>query len=192
MKQTIKTFVDAYKSKRFMNTKQGVDERVEWIRSELEIKTYIPFREKRKIAEMIVAQNTEEVDGIKKYDSIDGYVALIVASMMAHTNLQFSTDPVADYDLLAESGLLPQIIAQFQGSHDEIDLLRKMALEMELEDNSTNALIGRFLNKISVLLDGVVDAVKDKFGDFNLSDVLGGDFNKEDIGQLMGLLDKIK
>lgn len=188
----IKTFVENYKAKRFMNTKQGVDERVEWIRKELGIKTYIPFREKRKIAEMIVAQNTEEVDGIKKYDSIDGYVAFIVASMMAHTNLQFSADPVADYDLLAENGLLPQIIAEFQGSHDEIDLLRKMVLEMELEDNSTNALIGRFLNKISVLLDGVVEAVKDKFDDFDLRDILGGDFEEEDIAQLMGFLDKLK
>ena len=189
---TIQNFVENYKAKKFMNTKQGVDERVEWIRKELEVKSYLPFREKRKIAEMIVAQNIKEVDGIKKYDSIDGYVAFIVASIMAHTSLQFSADPVPDYDLLAESGLLPQIIAEFQGSHDEIDLLRKMVLEMELEDNNINALIGRFLNKISGMLDGVVEVAKDKFESLDLQDVLGGDFKEEDMAQLMGLLDKLK
>ena len=187
----IREFCDAYKAKRFMNTKQGVDERVEWIRNELEVKTYIPFREKRKIAEMIVAQNIKEVDGIKKYDSIDGYVALIVASIMAHTSLQFSADPVADYDLLAESGLLPQIIAEFQGSHDEIDIILKMALAMELEDNNVNVLVGRFLNGILEKLDGFSEALKGKFENFDLKDVLG-DFKEEDLAQLKGFLDKMK
>jgi hypothetical protein len=189
---TVKNFVENYKAKRFMNTKQGVDERVEWIRKELEVKEYLPFREKRQIAEMIVEKNTVEVDGIKKYDFIDGYMSFIIASIMAHTALVFSDDPVSDYDMLAESGLLPQIIAQFQSSHDEIDLLRKMILEMEMEDNNTNALIGRFLNKISGLLDGVVDTVKDKFESFDLKDVLGEDFKKENIAQLMSVLNKLK
>lgn len=188
----INEFVENYKAKRFMNTKQGMDERVEWIRKELGVKSYISFRDKRKIAEMIVAQNIKEVDGIKKYDSIDGYVSLVVASIAAHTNLEFGADPVADYDLLAESDLLPMIITEFKGSHDEIDLILKMALAMELEDNNVNTLIGHFLNKISGMLDGVVDAVKDKFGDFDLSDVLGADFKEEDLAQLKGFLDKIK
>ena len=190
--KTIKEFCDAYKAKRFMIAKNGTDERSEWLRSELAIKTYIPFKEKRKIAEMIVEQNIKEVDGIKKYDSIDGYVAFIVASIAAHTNLKWADDPVADYDLLAESGLLPQIISEFQGSHDEIDLLRKMVLEMELEDNNTNALIGRFLNRISGMLDSVVEMAKDKFENFDFQNILGVDFKEEDITQLMSVLNKLK
>lgn len=189
---TIQNFIENYGNAKVLNTKINPNAVSEYLRKELEIKTYIPFREKRKIAEMIVAQNIKEVDGIKKYDDIDGYVSFIVASLKIHTNLEFSSDPIADYDTLAENGLLPQIIAEFQGSHDEIDLLRKMALEMELEDNNVNALVGRFLNKISGLLDGVLDTFKDKFEDFDLKDVLGGDFKQEDIAQLMGFLDKIK
>ena len=189
---TIKNFCEAYKAKNFMNTKQGVEERIEWIKKELDVKSYVPFKTKRKIAEMVVKENTTEIDGIKKYDSIDGYIALIVASIMAHTALEFGVNPVEDYDLLAESGLLPQIIAQFQGSHDEIDLLRKMVLDMELEDNCTSALVGRFLNKISGVLDGVLDFAKNKFGDFNLQNVLGADIKEEDLTKLIGLLDKLK
>lgn len=189
---TILEFVTNYNNKRFMNTKQGVDEKFEWFRKELEIKPYISFREKRKIAEMIVAQNIKEVDGIKKYDSINGYIGLIVASIAAHTNLQFSDDPVTDYDLLAERGLLTQIIAEFQGSHDEIDIILKMALAMELEDNNTNALIGHFLNKIIGMLDGVNEVFKEKLEGFDLSSLLGADFTEENMAKLSSFLNKIQ
>ena len=183
----IKEFVEAYKSQRFIMTKNGANEKSEYLKRELEIKTYIPFKKKREIAEMVVEKNIEVIDGIKKYDSISGYIGLIVASIMAHTNLKFSSDPVADYDLLAESGLLSQVIAEFQGSHDEIDILVKMALAMELEDNSVSALIGHFLDKIIKMLDGVSGALKDKFADFGLDDI-----NEEDLARLTGLLDKLK
>lgn len=188
----INEFVEAYKTARVQNTKVNPNAISEWIREKIEIKTYIPFRQKRDVAEMVVAQNIKVVDGIKKYDSIDGYVGLIVASIMTHTNLEFSSDPVADYDLLAESGLLPQIIAEFQGSHDEIDILLKMALAMEVEDNSVSALIGHFLDKIIKMLDGVSGALKDKFEDFDVEDILGSNINEEDLARLTGLLDKLK
>ncbi|MEE1084296.1 MAG: hypothetical protein UH850_11285 [Paludibacteraceae bacterium] len=181
---TIKEFVDAYQSKRFMNTKTGTDERSEYIRNELAIKTYIPFREKRQIAEMIVAQNISEVDGIKKYDDIGSYVSLVVASIAAHTTLEFSADPIADYDLLAESGLLTQIIAEFQGSHEEIGILLKMAIAAELEDNNTNVIIGHFLDSILKKLDGVSDAMKEKIEKL--------DIKKEDLAKLKGFLNRLK
>jgi hypothetical protein len=179
----INEFCEAYKAKKFMNTKQGVDEKSEWIRSQLEIKTYIPFREKRKIAEMIVEQNIKVVDGIKKYDDINGYVGLVVASIVAHTNLQFGDDVVADYDLLAESGLLTQIIAEFQGSHEEIGILLKMAVASELEDNNINVIIAHFL-------DGILKKL-DAFKGFDVKDLLGN-IGEEDLAKLIGLLDKIK
>lgn len=185
---TIKEFCDAYKAKKFVNT----NERVGWIKKALGVKPYIPFREKRKIAEMIVERNIKEVDGLKKYDSINGYVGLMVASIAAHTELDFGSDAITDYDLLAESGLLTQIIAEFQSSHNEIDIILKMALAMELEGNNVNALVGRFLNKISGLLDDVAEAVKDKFEDFDLQSALGVDFKDEDLAQLKGFLDKFK
>ena len=187
---TIKEFVDDYQSKRFMNIKTAIDEKSEWLRNELEIKTYIPFREKRQIAEMIVAQNISEVDGIKKYDDIGSYVSLVVASIVAHTNLQFDQDIIADYDLLAESGLLTQIIAEFQGSHEEIGILLKMAVASELEDNNVNVLVGRFLDSVLKKLDSVVDGVKELVGNVDLKELLGMNFEEKDLAKLKRLLDK--
>lgn len=182
----IAEFVENYKAKKFMNTRQGADEKAEWIRKELEIKSYIPFREKRQIAEMIVEQNVEVIDGIKKYDSIDGYIGLIIASIAAHTSLKFSNDPVADYDLLAESGLLPQIIMEFQSSHDEIGVLLKMSIESELEDNNPGALIGRFLDSVLKKLDNASGALGKALAKLDLKKT----FSEENVAKIIGLLNK--
>lgn len=183
----IKEFCEAYKAKKFMTiTKNGVDEKVEWIRKELEIKTYIPFMEKRKIAEMIVEQNIEVIDGIKKYDSIGAYIGLIVASIMAHTTLQFSDNPIADYDLLAESGLLPQVVSEFQESHNEIDILLKMAVAYELEDNQPGALIGRFLDEVLKKLDGAAGTLNELIGGLDLNEI----FKEENMAKIVGFLNK--
>lgn len=177
----IKEFVEAYRAKRFVNIKTVADEKSEWLRNELEIKSYIPFREKRKIAEMIVEHNITNVDGIKKYDDIDSYVSLVVASIDAHTNLEFSDDPIADYDLLAESGLLPQIIAEFQGSHEEIGILLKMAIAAELEDNNMNVIIGHFL-----------DGILKKLEKLDLTKLFGAEIKEEDVAKVSGFLDRLK
>ena len=180
----VQTFVENYKSKNFMNTRQGADEKVEWIRKELEIKTYIPFREKRQIAEMIVGQYTDEVDGIKKHDSIAAYVGFVTAMIASHTVLKFSDNPVADYDLLSDSGLLPQIVSEFQQDYNECGIILKMALAMELEYNNTNVLIGHFLDGVLKKLDGLSGML----GRINLNEI----FKDENMVKIVGLLNKSK
>lgn len=190
MNITVENFVKNFKDKKIINTKATPDAINKYIRENLEIRTYIPFVEKRTIAEMVVAQNTYEVDGVKKNDSINQYVGFVVAMISAHTSLEFSGDPVSDYDLLSESGLLSHIIMEFQESYNECDIILKMAIAMELEDNHINAIIGRFLNEILQRLDGVGDVLKDKLGSLNLKDILGHDIKPEDMAKLQGLLDR--
>lgn len=191
MSITVKDFVQEFKDKKITNTKIAPDAVGAYIKEKLEIKTYIPFRQKREIAEMIVSQNIKEVDGIKKYDDIGSYVSLVVASIVSHTDLEFGEDVIADYDLLAESGLFGQIIAQFQGSHDEIGILLTMATTAELEDNNVNVLVGHFLNNVLQKLDGFSEVLKDKVENLDIKDVLGADFKQEDLNKLSGFLDRL-
>lgn len=183
---TIQEFVEAYKAQKFMSTPQGLNEKAEWIREQLGVKKYIPFMEKRKIAEMIVEQNIEVIDGLKKYDNISAYISFIMASIIAHTSLECGDDPIADYDLLAESGLLSQIVAEFQESHNEIDILLKMAVAYELEDNQPGALIGRFLDGVLQKLDGASGVLKEIVGNLDLKEM----FNEENVAKVVGLLNK--
>lgn len=186
----ISKFVKDFQDKKIQNTKINEHAISDYLKEHLEIKTYLPFREKRVLVETVVSQNIEWVDGIKKIDSINEYVGFIVAVLSAHTTLEFSDDPVADYDLLAESGLLPQIITEFQESYSECDVLLKMARAMELEDNNINAIVARFTDGILQRLDGVGVVLKDKLGNVDINDIFGGNFRQEDLAKLKGFLDK--
>lgn len=188
----INEFIEKYKNAKVQNTKVAPNAVSEYLQKELEIKSYVPFRDKRKIAEMVVEQNIAEKDGIKKYDSINAYIGMVVSAISTHTNLEFDTDPVTDYDLLAESGLLPLIISEFQQDYNECEVVLKMALAMELEDNNVNVLVGHFLDNIIKKFDGVSEVLKEKFKDFDLKDVLGIDFNQEDLAKLSGFIHKLK
>ena len=142
--------------------------------------------EKRKIADTVVEHNIDVVDGIKKYDAIGAYIGFVVASIMAHTELQFSSNPIDDYDLLAECGLLTQIVAMFQESHNEIDVLLKMASASELEDNNTNVLIGHFLDAVLKKIEGLSGALNGAFGNLDVEEL----FNNENVAKIVGLLNK--
>lgn len=186
----VKSFIEKFQNDKVANTKIAPDAVSNYLKKELEIKTYIPFRIKREIAEMIVAQNIDLVDGIKKYDSVNAYISFIIASLTAHTSLHFGDNPVEDYDLLAESGLLSQIISEFEASHTECEIILKMVRDMELEDNNVNAIVARFTTGILDRLDSVGGVLKDKLGNLDLNDILGADFKQEDLAKLRGFLNK--
>lgn len=188
----VQDFIKTFMEKKVVNSKINDHAVSDYLKKELEIKTYIPFLQKKQIAEMIASTYTEEVDGVKKHDSIRAYVGFIVASLSAHTNLEFSKNVFDDYDALAESGLLPQIVAEFQESHNEIDILLKMAISAGLEDNNINALVGRFLNKLSSKIEVVGDAIINKLENLDPSALLGADITKEDLAKISSFVDKLK
>lgn len=187
---TIQEFIKDFQDKKVMNTKINENAISDYLKKELEIKTYLPFRMKRTLVETVVSQNVEWVDGVKKIDSINEYVGFIVAVLSAHTTLEFGDDPVADYDLLAESGLLTQIIAEFQESYSECDILLKLARASELEDNTLNAIVARFTDGILKRIDGVGEVFKNTLGNIDIKDILGDQFKEEDLAKLKGFLDK--
>lgn len=187
---TIQEFVKDFQEKKIQNTKINENAVSDYLNSTLEIKKYIPFTTKRGAVEIVVAQNTYWENGIKRHDAFDAYIGFVISMLSVHTNLTFSDNPVEDYDLLAESGLLPQIIAEFQESYDECNVLLKMARDAELEDNNINVIVGRFLDGILNRLDNVGEVLKEKLGNANFADILGDKFNEKDLVNLKGFLDK--
>lgn len=182
-------FVEKFKKERIANTKTDNTIVSNFIKKELEVREYVPFKEKRAIVELLVMKNIDIVDGVKKHDTISGYISFIAAMLTAHTNLEL-VDPIADYDMLSENKLLVPIIETFQTSYDECDVLFKMALANELEDNNVNMVFARFLNSILVRLDGVGEVLKSTIGNVDINSILSEQFNSEDIANLIGFLDK--
>lgn len=185
---TVKNFVQDFKDKRIMNTKVNTDAVSEYIKETLEVREYVPFKEKRAIVELIVLKNTELVDGVKKNDSISQYISFVTAMLTAHTNLEFSEDPVVDYDILSENGLLAPIIETFKTDYSECDVLLKMALAAELEDNNPNVLFGRFLNSILEKLDAAGASIKSAIDGVDLKSLLQDSIKQEDLKKLSDFL----
>ena len=183
-------FVQGFKDKKIMNTKVDTDAVGKYIKETLEVREYVPFKEKRAIVELIVLNNIKVVDGVKKNDSISQYISFITAMLTAHTNLEFSEDPVADYDILSESGLLTSIIDTFKTDYSECDVLLKMALANELEDNNVNIVFGKFLNSILYRLDVIGEYIKSSVDGVDINSILGESFNQEDLAKLSSFLDK--
>ena len=187
----IANFIEEFNNKKIQNTPVNPNAVAEYLSTTLEIKTYIPFNTKKQIAEMIVEQNSTVENGIVKIGSVGQFIGFIMAMIAAHTNLEINTkDPISDYDILSESGLLEVIIAQFEKSYSECEVILKMTAADALADNNLNAVVARFLDGILDKLDGVGDGLKNILESIDLKSILGSNFNEEDLSHLKGFLDK--
>ena len=186
-------FVENYKAKRFMNTKQGVDERVEWIKKELEVKEYLPFAEKHMVMQTVLGDCARIDNGVVTIDSVDKYLTFTMAMLATYTNLESDEEATlsAEYDTLCsikvEDGtLLDAIIKTFEIEYVRCnDILNMMTADL-LAENNIEKQVGRFLSNVSDTIN--------KFGDGiinNVEDVVGI-FNQLDIDKLIKVIQKIK
>lgn len=190
---TIKEFCENYKAKKFMNTPQGVDERVEWIRKELEVKEYLPFAEKQAIAKTVLADCATIEDNVITIDSVDKYLTFTMAMLATYTNLE-SDDELTlaeEYDVLCaikvEDGtLLDAIIKTFEVEYIRCnDILNMMTADL-LAENNIEKQIGKFLTNISDNVNKFGDGLIEKIGDMNT------DLSQLDIDKLLNMIGKIK
>ncbi len=187
---TIREFCEAYKAKKFINLKQGVDERVEWLRSTLELKKYIPFVNKRELcADVIEACCTKE-GGLIKVDSVSRYIVFTISMISAYTNLEFSSgeeySPIDEYDILCEANLLNPILALIGEEYTTCNNMLNMMMDDEIANNNTiEALLGHSLNKVSSSFDELIVAFSKKVEEMEL------DFSQINIEPLKGILDLI-
>lgn len=192
---TVKNFVENYKAKRFMNTKQGVDERIEWIKQELEVKNYLPFAEKRELCKAVLDACCTKEDGIVKVDSVSRYIIFTLSVLSRYTTLEFSSgedadyDSLDEYDMLCESHLLDLIIAVIGDDYAACNNMLNMMLDDIMTNNNTvEAVLGHALGKVSDSLDDLIGTFADKVEEMEL-DLSQIDFDKLD--KLKGLLDLI-
>lgn len=190
---TIREFCDAYKAKNFMNTKQGVEERIAWIKQELETREYVPFEEKQAIAQTVLASCTTISDGVVAIDSIRKYMLFTMAMLSTYTNLESDEDAsLSDsYDALCmcqggDGTMLDAIIKTFEVEYSRCnDILNMMTADL-LAANNIEKQVGKFLSNLSEKINKLGDGLIDKLGDFNM------DLSQLDIDKLTNMIDMIK
>ena len=190
---TIKEFCDAYKAKNFMNTPQGVQARVEWIKKELDTREYVPFDEKQAIAQTVLTSCSTISDGVIAIDSIRKYMLFTMAMLSTYTNLE-SDEGVSlseSYDTLCscqvgDGTMLDAIIKTFEIEYSRCnDILNMMTADL-LAENNIEKQVGKFLSNLSEKINKLGDGLIDKLGDFNM------DLSQLDIDKLTSMIDKIK
>jgi hypothetical protein len=173
-----------------MNTPQGVDERVEWIKKELGVKEYLPFAEKRELCKVVLDACCTKEDGLVKVDSVTRYIIFTLSVLSCYTTLEFSSgedaeyDSLDEYDMLCESHLLDIIIAVLGDEYTACNNMLNMMMDDIMTNNNTvEAVLGHALGKVSDSLDDLIGAFADKVGEMKL------DLSQIDINKYKGLLD---
>jgi hypothetical protein len=188
---TIKEFIENYKNKRFMNTKQGVDEKSEWIRKELEVKEYIPFMEKQAIARTVLEGCAGLSGGVVVIDSAQKYLLFTMAMLATYTNIEAEGGIFETYDSLCsvkvdDGTMLDAIIKTFEIEYSRCnDILNMMTADLLVENNIEKQ-VGKFLTNLSDKIDKFGDRLIDNLGNLNI------DLNQLDIDKLTNIIQKIK
>ena len=187
----VNQFIDDMKKKKIQATAINPNAVSDYIRKTLEIKEYIPFEDKKKIAEMIIKTNMTEENGIKKINSAGQFVSFITAMLVIHTNLEIDAEnPIEDYDLICEAGLLEPIVAEFQKDYSECEVILKMTAADELADNNLSSVVAKFLGGISDMIGGFGNKLGGIVENIDIGSLLGGKFDTNDLAKLKGFLDK--
>ena len=188
--KTIRAFVDAYKSKNFMNTKQGVEERIEWLKKELCVVAYLPFAEKRELCKSVLDACCTKEGGLVKVDSVTRYILFTISVISEYPELEFNSDEEYDsldeYDMLCESRLLNPILELIGDEYAACNNMLNMMLDDIIANNNTvEAVIGHALGNVSNSLDGLIGVFADKVEEMEL------DLSQIDFDKYKGLLDLI-
>lgn len=187
---TIREFINAYNAKNFMNTKQGMEERVAWINKELGVVDYVPFADKRELCKNVLDACCTKDGGLVKVDSVTRYILFTIAVISKYTSLEFNADEDYDsldeYDMLCESRLLNPILELIGDEYATCNNMLNMMMDDVIANNNTiEAVLGHALDKVSGSLDGLISTFANKVEDMEF------DLSQLDIEPLKGILDLI-
>lgn len=189
----IKEFIDAYKVSNVQNTRLNEHAVVDYLIKELEVKTYVPFAEKRELcANVLNACNTRKGNGLIEVDSVSRYILFTVAIISKYTVLEFSSgeddelDSLDEYDMLCQANLLDPILEVIGAEYVTCNnILNMMMSDIVSNNNTVENVIGHSLEKLNITVDGFVNVLSDKIESLNL------DLNQIDIDKFKGLMEML-
>lgn len=186
----IKEFCENYKEKKFIVTKNGIDEKIGYLKKELELKEYIPFADKRELCKSVIEACCTKKNGLIKVDSVTRYIIFTISIISKYTTLEFSSgeeyDSLDEYDMLCEAGLLNPILALIGDEYVACNNMLNMMMEDIVTNNNTvEAVLEHALGKVSDSLDDLISSLAEKVEEMEL------DLSQIDINKYKGLFDLI-
>lgn len=165
----VNEFVEKVTKKGYMPA--TVDQQNEKLKKDLEVKSYLSIKDKKKLVEQIVDDTIIYDSGLFKFNGIDQLVYYNMRCIEAYTNLELSDDIENDYDLLCQSGLMNKILATFENEYTEILSLLQMQCDYILLDNSITAKVNVLLSAVTNGVDKLSDSIIDTFKNIKPEDM---------------------
>jgi hypothetical protein len=183
-------FIENFKAKKVMNTQITPNAVGEYLKKELEVKTYVPFAEKRELCEKVLNACNTKKGGLVKVDSVSRYIIFTLSIIAKYTNIEFSSgkdaefDSLDEYDMLCENYLLNPILEVIGEEYVTCNnILNMMMADIEANNNTVEAVLEHNLSKIVGSVDNITDALVEKIEELNV------DLSQIDIDKYKGLLE---
>lgn len=147
---------------------------------ELQVKKYLPMEVKKTIAQGIIYECTENVDGFIKLDSVQQYLSYVKYMIRQHTNLEYTTE---DYDVLCateygNTDLMTAIFNLFKKDADSCNEILTLAMKDYVQENSIELVVAKFLHNVA-------DALSNKLDEFDIESLLPQDFDAEKLTKFL-------
>ena len=149
----------------------AVNQQDDKIKKDLEVKSYLGIKAKRKLIEDIVDETVIYENGLLKFNGVEQYVVYTMRCIEAYTNLELSDDLEEDYDALCSCGLLAKILRTFDDEYQSVLSLLQMQCDYVLMDNSVTSKINVVLNSMTDTLNKISDGVEKKMNEINPEDL---------------------
>mgnify|MGYP004516898083 CR=1 FL=1 len=154
------------------------------------VKEYVPFEEKVDLVKDIIDTCIENDNGIIRINEIDQYFWFTIKVLQAYTDIEFSIDYYQDYNTLAETGLLGEILNLFKDEYQAVINLLEMQRKYVLEQNRIEFQIAKFLNTATDSLATFVNGLNDKVNDFSTNDIFNAE-NMKSLENVFGMLKEV-
>lgn len=149
----------------------AVNQQDDKIKKDLEVKSYLGIKAKRKLIEDIVDETVIYENGLLKFNGVEQYIVYTMRCIEAYTNLELSDDLEEDYDALCSCGLLAKILRTFDDEYQSVLSLLQMQCDYVLMDNSVTSKINVVLNSMTDTLNKIADVVEKKMNEINPEDL---------------------
>lgn len=185
-------FVNEIKAKKIMNTQYQPHAVEDFIKEKLNIKTYVPFVEKRELCKKVLDASCTRNGSIVEVDSVSRYILFTMAIISKYTNLEFSSgedeefDSIDEYDMLCQNDLLNPILDVIGMEYTTCNnILNMIMADINANNNNIAAVLDKSAQRLLDIVNKLKDVLADKVEELNL------DLSQIDIDAYKGLIENL-
>ena len=154
--------------------KTGKIDNINNIKNILTIKEYLPFVEKKALANRIIEKSIVRENDFVKIDEISKYFNFTIEILSAYTDLEFDSDfevAASEYDMLVKNNKLGSLIGLFEDEYKVVLDLTRMAADYYMQQNHINYQISILFNGLNNIVSMLGDAMISKVNNFDLGNL---------------------